>query len=200
MKIYYIMGKSAAGKDFFYQELRKDPELELTPLVIFTTRPMRSTEEEGREYHFVTEERLRELRGAGKVIEERTYQTECGPWTYFTVDDGTIDAVKHDYLAMGTLESYEKIREYFGQDKVVPVYIEVEDGERLERAIRRERGQMHPQYAEVCRRFLADTEDFSDERLEEVGIWRRFDNSGEPEKCMQEIREMIHGLRAMNLQ
>ena len=57
------------------------------------------------------------------------------------------------------------MREYYGEDKVVPVYVEVEDGERLKRAIRREEQQKVPKYEEMCRRFLADAEDFSEEKL-----------------------------------
>ena len=36
-------------------------------------------------------------------------------------------------------------------------------GERLKRAIRREEQQKVPKYEEMCRRFLADAEDFSEE-------------------------------------
>lgn len=71
-----------------------------------------------------------------------------------------------------------------------PIYVEVEDGERLKRALAREELQETPRYAEMCRRFLADTEDFSQENLERAGIRRRFQNV-ELESCMEEIREYI---------
>ncbi len=45
---------------------------------------------------------------------------------------------------------------YYGKESVIPVYIEVEDVERLIRAIRREQEQETPKYKELCRRFLAD--------------------------------------------
>ena len=76
-----------------------------------------------------------------------------------------------------TLEGYTRIREYFGKDHVVPIYIEVEDGERLMRAIARERQQEVPKYEEMCRRFLADSADFSEAKLAEAGIERRFTNN-----------------------
>ena len=78
---------------------------------------------------------------------------------------------------IGTLESYEKVKEilrsglYLGSG-----YIEVEDGERLNRALTRERQQEVPRYAEMCRRFLADTEDFSEEHLRAAGIKKRYYN------------------------
>ena len=64
--------------------------------------------------------------------------------------------------------------------------VEVEDGERLFRALSRERMQEEPKYAEMCRRFLADTEDFSEENLSRCGIQRRFQNIV-LEDCLNEI-------------
>lgn len=85
-KIIVIMGKSATGKDTIYKRLIQ--ELGLSSIVSYTTRPIRSGEISGVEYHFVTVTRLEELRREGKVIEERTYHTVCGDWHYFTVNDG----------------------------------------------------------------------------------------------------------------
>ena len=62
----------------------------------------------------------------------------------------------------------------------------MEDGERLKRAIRREEQQTVPKYEEMCRRFLADAEDFSEEKLAQAGIGRRFANK-ELEQCIKEI-------------
>ena len=36
------------------------------------------------------------------------------------------------YLGIGTLESYEKLKAYWRGKRSAPIYIEVEDGERLE--------------------------------------------------------------------
>ena len=104
------------------------------------------------------------------------YNTVYGVWKYFTVNDDDIDLRCKSYLTVGTLESYTKIRDYFGSDKVLPIYVEVEDGDRLIRAIHREKGQQVPKYEEMCRRFLADASDFSEEKLREAGITRRFIN------------------------
>jgi len=138
-KIYYLMGKSASGKDHIYEHLIQETALDLKPFVLYTTRPIRSGEQDGREYFFVDEKRLSELREAGKIIEERMYSTVQGPWYYFTADDGQIDLAKHDYLGIGTLESYLKLEAYFGEQAMVPLYVEVDDGLRLSRALERER-------------------------------------------------------------
>ena len=189
-KIFYLMGKSASGKDTIYKEL-KELLPELKTIVIYTTRPIREGESDGVEYHFVNEEKLQELQEAGKVIELRAYNTVHGVWKYFTVDDGQFDA-DDNYIAIGTLESYRGMRNHLGEDKLVPIYIEVDDGVRLERALIRERQQKEPKYEELCRRFLADAADFSEEKLSEAGIYYKFYNDS-MEKCVNEIILGIRG-------
>lgn len=175
-KIFCVMGKSATGKDTIYQKLLNESKLKLKRIIPYTTRPIREGEVEGREYHFCTEEDVQNLDKAGRIVELRAYNTVYGVWKYFTVDDGNIQLDKENYLLIGTLEAYTKIRDYFGADKVLPIYIEVEDGERLLRAIAREKSQDVPKYEEMCRRFLADSKDFSDENLKEAEIGMRFEN------------------------
>ncbi|MFR7899831.1 MAG: hypothetical protein ACLU6Y_08265 [Ruminococcus sp.] len=85
-----------------------------------------------------------------------------------------------------------KMREYYGKEALCPVYIEVEDGERLARALKGERSQKTPRYEEMCRRFLADQEDFSEEKIAAAGITRRFQNI-DLEKCVEEIAQYIKG-------
>ena len=189
-KIFYLMGKSASGKDTIYKRV-KEQMPELKTIVIYTTRPIREGEQNGREYHFVDDDKLKELQEAGKVIELREYNTVHGIWKYFTADDGQFDG-DDNYLAIGTLESYVQLRDYFGQERLVPIYVEVEDGLRLERALARERMQATPKYEEMCRRFLADAADFSVENLKEAGITRKFTNM-DVDKCVQGIILDIQG-------
>ena len=189
-KIFIVMGKSATGKDTIYKKLLESEELQLKTAVMYTTRPIRKSEIDGVEYHFVDEATLLELQKQNKIIEHRSYETIHGTWHYFTVNDGQINLQKADYLMIGTLETYAQIREYYGKDTVVPIYIEVEDGVRLLRAIRREKKQEQPKYAEMCRRYLADDEDFSDENLKKNGITKRFQNQ-DINICLFDIKEAI---------
>lgn len=188
-KIFYIMGKSSSGKDTIYKRL-----LETFPqfrtVVLYTTRPIRDGERDGVEYFFVDHDRMREMQEEERVIEMRSYDTKCGIWSYFTADDGQINLDKYDYLMIGTLESCLAMREYFGEERIVPIYIEVEDGVRLQRAVERERRQSTPMYAELCRRFLADTDDFSETNLKKTGIRKRFENI-DLEQCLRETEEYI---------
>ena len=191
-RIFCIMGKSGSGKDTLYRMLLSDSELPFERLVPCTTRPIRAGERNGREYHFYTVDEFRALERAGKVIESRCYETVHGPWYYFTADDGQIDLARRSTLLIGTLESYLALRAYYGADRVVPVYVEVEDGERLQRALDRERAESEPKYRELCRRFLSDSEDFSEERIAAAGITRRFEND-DLNRCMREIKEYLMG-------
>ena len=186
-KIFYIIGKSASGKDSLYKEILKKTGLKV--YTMYTTRPKREYEIQGREYNFTDDGELKRLREEKKVIEERTYMTVHGPWTYFTVDDGSFDKGS-DLLMIGTLESYVSMKKYMGEERVFPIYIECDDGERLQRAINREKKSRTPDYKEMCRRFLADAEDFSEEKLEAAGISRRFENLDIVE-CRDNIIEYI---------
>ena len=189
-KIYCIMGKRSTGKDTLFKKILGDESLSLKTIVPYTTRPVRAGEKNGVEYFFCDEKKVEELEREGRIIELRAYDTIHGIWKYFTVDDGRIDLSAHSYLYIVTLEGYQKIQRYFGSSQVVPIYIEVEDGERLLRAIARERQQKTPQYEEMCRRFLADAADFSEEKLTEAGITRRFINK-DMEGTIREITEYI---------
>ena len=205
-KIIYLMGKSASGKDTVYRELLKRfPSLK--PVIPYTTRPRREGEKDGQDYHFVSPETLDLYEKKGKLVEKRVYDTVAGPWIYATVDEdpgahpgeypgapeartsGPEGSVR---IGIGTLESYLKLRAYYGEETLLPVYIETDDGTRLQRALDRERQQKNPNYAELCRRFLADQEDFSEERLAAAGIRKRYRNDELPE-CLARIEEdVIH--------
>jgi len=188
--IFYIMGKSSSGKDSIYNRLIGDKELNLEKIIGYTTRPKREGEENGREYFFTDEVGLSKIENDGILIEKRIYNTVYGDWTYFTADDGQINLNKNNYILIGTLESYEKVRKYYGEDKVIPVYINIDDGERLLRAINREKKQKNPGYEELCRRFLADARDFSKENLERLGIDTYYLND-DIDKCLESIKELI---------
>lgn len=189
-KIYCLMGKSSTGKDTIYKKLLEDKELALEKIVPYTTRPIREGETQGIEYHFTDESVLNKLKEDNKIIECRKYDTIHGIWYYFMVKDDQIDLEHKDYVIIGTLESYLMTREYFGNDIVVPIYIDLDDGERLARALNRERQQQVPKYEEMCRRFLADSKDFSEDRLLEAGIKKRFINEN-LDTCIQEIKQYI---------
>lgn len=193
-KIFYLVGKSSTGKDTIYNLLREDETLNLKPIVRYTTRPIRDGEVEGDSYYFETFSGYERLKSLDKIIESQVYHTVHGDWYYFTVDDGRINLEENSYIVTGVLESFAGTREFFGKDKVLPIYIEVDDGVRLQRALDREKLPENRRFKEMCRRFLSDSEDFSEKRIEEleIGPEARFEND-KLEKCVETIKQYILG-------
>ncbi|MBS1482194.1 MAG: guanylate kinase, partial [Clostridium sp.] len=65
-KIFYVMGKSASGKDTIYKQLHaRMPELKTVRM--YTTRPIRDGETDGVEYFFVDDGRLEQCRENGTL-------------------------------------------------------------------------------------------------------------------------------------
>lgn len=189
-KMVYLMGKSSSGKDTVYKRLLKDHSLHLKKVIPYTTRPIRMGEKNGEEYFFTDDDGFQKLQAQGRVIEARAYHTYHGLWRYFTVDDGKIDLENNNYIIIGTPESFVKTAAYFGRDKVIPIMLEVDDGIRLQRALDRERRQENPKYQELCRRYLADEEDFSEEKIREAGIHTKFSNEN-LEYCLLKIIDYL---------
>ena len=107
-KIYYILGKSSTGKDTIYNKIMEEGGLNLKKILMYTTRPIREGEEQGKDYFFVTEDEYYHLKENGYLIEMRSYQTIHGIWRYFTVNDTQIDLCKNSYMMIGVLTSDRK--------------------------------------------------------------------------------------------
>ena len=195
MKIIYIMGKSSTGKDTIFKKLKE--KINVKPYVMYTTRPKRTGEINGVDYNYLSDA---EMNGyltlqSNMLIESRTYDTVYGKWTYATILDNQFNPNK-DLILTWTLEYYIHIKEFFEENEAVeliPIYIEVEDGLRLERALKREREQKEPKYVEMCRRFIADSIDFSEDNIESIGIKKRFQNII-LDDCVNEISEYVKNL------
>ena len=191
-KIVCLMGKSSSGKDTVYKRLLENNELQLESIIQYTTRPVRAGEQDGVEYHFTDEEGYRKLEAQGNIIENKAYNTCHGLWRYFTVAGEEMDLDTRYYLLIGTLDTYRQICQAFGSGQVIPVMIELDDGVRLQRALDREKTQEQPKYEEMCRRFLADAEDFAKEKQEAAGIEQVFDNE-DLEQCLIRIEDFLKG-------
>ena len=189
-KLFLLMGKSATGKDSICEALLRRFAGRLRKIVPYTTRPIREGETDGVEYHFVTEEQMRQMEREGRILERRTYQVVVGEWHYFTADDGQIDASGAHTIMIATPEVYFGLMKTKYADAIVPVYIESEDEERLMRSIWRERKQEQPNFAEVCRRYLADEKDFSPEVIEKMKVRLKFLN-WKFESCVRIVGEAV---------
>ena len=189
-KVFCIMGKSGSGKDTIFKEIIKDNSLNLKKIVGYTTRPKRVEENDGVEYNFIDDDMINKFIQKNKVIELRKYDTVNGIWYYGTMDDGQINLQTNSYIVISTLESYSSFKEYFGSNNVIPLYIDVDDGIRLQRILNREMSEDSPNYKEICRRFIADSEDFSNKNLKLNGIEKIYSNNNLVE-CIADVKNNI---------
>ena len=172
-RIFCIAGKSGVGKDTLYNALVQENIENLDRVVSFTTRPKRRAETDGVEYNFVTAEQMGQYERSGRILERRKYRTVEGDWYYFTLD---IDlSGGRNYILITTLDVIEVLYHRYGAENVFVFYLHASDRVRLERSINREELQAHPNYVEVCRRFLADEEDFRKEKLSALQMPERID-------------------------
>ena len=189
-KVFCIMGKSGSGKDTIFKEIIKDNSLNLKKIVGYTTRPKRVEENDGVEYNFIDDDMINKFIQKNKVIELRKYDTVNGIWYYGTMDDGQINLQTNSYIVISTLESYSIFKKYFGFNNVIPLYIDVDDGIRLQRILNREMSEDSPNYKEICRRFIADSEDFSNKNLKLNGIEKIYSNNNLVE-CIADVKNNI---------
>lgn len=187
--IFYLMGKSATGKDSIYKKLLSE-NFGLKEVTIYTTRPKRDGEVDGIEYYFVDEDYLNNNKD--KLIEKRVYNTVYGKWYYATMDDGKINK-DENYLMIGTLESYNSLKKYYGEDQIFPIYLHVDTDTRRERAIKREESEDKPKYEEMNRRFLADEKDFKEENVLKAAINKKYIND-DFYRCLNEIKNDIRNV------
>ena len=68
-KIFCLMGKSSSGKDTIFKEINNDKDLNLKPIISYTTRPKRINETNGVEYFFINKDELNKFEEENKVIE-----------------------------------------------------------------------------------------------------------------------------------
>ena len=92
---------------------------------------------------------------------------------------------------IGTLESYNSLKEYYGEDKVYPIFLEVDNEERKKRAINRENPNNKKGLEELERRFVADEVDFSEENINKASIKKRYKNN-DFQTCITDITNDIN--------
>lgn len=154
MKIFCLIGCSAAGKDTIYNMFIKRGFL---PMVSDTTRPMREGETQGKEYNFITKGEFLEKERNGEYIEFRRYDTEHGIW-YYGLPSTCVDREDSKALYMGIFDynGFRDIQKHFGEELVEAIYIDCPLEERLERSFDREPNATIEQKIEMLRRQMSD--------------------------------------------
>ena len=158
MKILVLVGCSASGKDTVMNWLVR--EFEVKPVISYTTRPIRDCEQDGREYHFVTEEEFERMKNNGEFVETRAYNTVNGNWYYGLPKNGIDLEDDNNYITIldfdGLLELEIWLRSIGQVDKLTSIYIDATEQNRLIRSLNREQNMTKRQVEEVIRRYYND--------------------------------------------
>lgn len=147
--IYAILGKSGSGKttfkNFFIEKLN------LKSLTECTTRPKRPGETD--EYLFLTDKEFEEC----NFLTKKSYNTTNGIWKYGILDKPE-KGINYCVIINPT-----QIKEFFDacKDKYTVKFIIIycDEEERIVHLIKREGNK--PDYSEMCRRIIADYQEFS---------------------------------------
>lgn len=154
-KFILLLGKGGTGKDTIKARIHKEmPELKSLPM--WTSRSMRAGEEQDVQYHFVTYEEMMQANTEGKLLECREYKTVNGIRAYGTEypkDDST-------YILTVSIEQYNNLKLKIPQKDIITIYLYVDEYTRIQRALSREKECEYPNYNEVCRRFVADNNEY----------------------------------------
>ncbi len=161
--ITILFGKSASGKDSLLKKMVSDG---YEPIVSYTTRPMRTGEIDGVDYHFIDKKTFDEYTRNGVIFESRSYDTlvegKRDRWYY---GSPSLDVNSADYVGILDIDGVKSYLQHYGADNIIPAYVMVSDEDaRKKRA--QERGSFDE--TEWNRRFLDDQSKFSAEALREL--------------------------------
>lgn len=149
--IIALTGKSGSGKSTIFKEFNKNHFSGILPMVQATTRPRRSPSEPG--YLFYSDEEWSDLEEQEAFLESTTFNN----WHYGTLTSSLTSNSKDWNIGIFSPAAIEQLRTSpkVGKLKVFEVCTDAKI--RMERSLNREDA---PNVSEICRRMLADEEDF----------------------------------------
>ena len=148
-KILAIYGMSAAGKDTFLNHLSNN--FDVNKILLTTSRPPREKEIDGVNYLFKKKKDI--LRDDNFL-----WPIDYNSWIYAIAKE----SIKNDKINVGIFNLYWMKKLFEDNDEhfdLMAIEISASDKDRLMRSLRREK---NPDCDEICRRFLADKQDFND--------------------------------------
>ena len=150
-KLVALFGKSGVGKDTI-QNWMVSHLPNVHKIISYTTRPPRDNEVDNKDYHFISVEEFNYMKEKNLFLET----TEFRGWYYGT----SIESLIQTQINIGVFNpsGVQNIWDNFkDQIIILPIKIFADDKVRLIRSLTREKD---PDCLEICRRFLADEEDF----------------------------------------
>jgi len=122
--IYIITGPSGVGKNTIIEAMSTDLDFYFS--VSHTTRPQREGEEDGKDYHFVTEERFKNLVDENLMIEYEQY----GGFYYGTSKK---EILKESNIILLDLEVNGATKLLSENDDFIGIFIDIDDKELVKR-------------------------------------------------------------------
>lgn len=149
-KLVAICGKAGSGKDTILQIVKNQSPI-FNEIISCTTRPIREREQDGVNYHFLSNEEFAQKVVDGDMLEATVFND----WCYGTA----LSSLNPSKINVGVFnpEGVEILSENPHIDLMV-FYIIAKDKTRLLRQLNREK---NPDVKEIVRRFSADEKDFN---------------------------------------
>ena len=143
-----LCGPAGSGKNYILNNLMSKYPDDLNLIIPDTTRPPRDSEKDGVDYNFLTTDEF--------FTKKHLEVTEFNNWYYGT----PIDALRQNKINITILNPMAilQIYKYIDNLNIKIFYIDVPDKIRILRQLNRE---TFPDVYEICRRFLADKQDFN---------------------------------------
>lgn len=160
--ITLFIGKSASGKDYLCKSICKG---HTKPIISYTTRPMRSGEQQDVDYHFVSTDKFTDMIACGDLLEYRCYDVlDNGTPSIWFYGTPKLD-VKEEYAGVATINVAYRFIEEYGSDNITVIYVIADDEVRELRARMRDENFREDEWK---RRTITDADDFSDEKLKKL--------------------------------
>ena len=173
-----LVGKTASGKSTIYNELIN---MGMQGVISYTTRPIRTGEVNGIDYHFISEDEFLKLKRSGYFFETTSYNVATGETWYY---GSAIQDLSNDKVMIVNPEGLKQIRKI---DSLNPIAFYIMACEETIWNRLRQRGD---NASEARRRLNADDEDFKD-ILEHVDFCLKNDLGLTP-KVMAELIHYIY--------
>jgi len=129
------MGKSCVGKDSL---LNLMVDKGFKRVVSHTSRGRRSNEIEGRDYRFTSQQQMIDMINDNEFVETRSYNVVSNMTWYYGISKNEIDLnSENNYISVVDGSGFKALREYYGKDNVIGIYLWVNNRERILRAMNR---------------------------------------------------------------
>lgn len=153
-----IMGKACSGKNAVIDELKKKG---FKQIVVYTSRPRRKGEKEGREYHYISKEEFSSKIKMGFFAEFKSYYVDGETWYYGSPLNEVLEASLSDenYVIIltpkGVVDVRTVLEKHFSNTKIKIIYLYANQNTILKRF-----KQRRDKNDTIQRRMEADNKDF----------------------------------------